>query len=667
MSTQAVYSQQQRLINITTPSLPDTTLLLERFTAEEEMSKPFQFRAMLLSTEDSVDIKSLVRKPATVALTLSDGTFRYFNAVFQSLKQAKESDAVVTGDRASHSIAGSAPELVAYEAILVPQVWFLSLDSNCRIFQNMTVQDIVTQILGEGSVKDFQFNLHSSYQPRDYCVQYRESSFNFISRLLEHEGIFYFFQHTQTAHTMIFSDNSSTLSPCPGQPTASYSFASAGWAEDQTDAIIDLDWTTQAYTGKAALTDYDFQKPKVDLGAKLGSVNEEAFDYPGTYTEMDDGERYTKVRLEEREAAQSVVEGIGRCRAFRPGSTFDLQDHYRKDLNQSYLLTSVSHEAFDDTYRQGAGQPHGYQNRFRAIPKTVSYRPSRITRKPVVQGPQPALVVGKAGEEIWVDNFGRVKVQFYWDRLGKKDENSSCWVRVSQIWAGKNWGWVTLPRIGQEVIVDFLEGDPDQPIITGRVYNADQTTPYDLPANQTQSGIKSRSSKGGGSEDYNEIRFEDLKDSEVITVHAQKDMQTTVEHDDTQTIQNNRTIEVDGTHTETITKDTTITITQGNLSLTLNQGNQSTKLDQGNQSTQLAMGNQSMQLDMGNQSTQVSLGKIETQAMQSIQLTVGENSILINQMGVTIKGLMVTIEGQTITQVKGDALLILKGGLTMIN
>jgi type VI secretion system secreted protein VgrG len=275
--------------------------------------------------------------------------------------------------------------------------------------------------------------------------------------------------------------------------------------------------------------------------------------------------------------------------------------------------------------------------------------------------------VGKAGEEIWVDNFGRVKVQFYWDRLGKKDENSSCWVRVSQIWAGKNWGWVTLPRIGQEVIVDFLEGDPDQPIITGRVYNADQTTPYDLPANQTQSGIKSRSSKGGGSEDYNEIRFEDLKDSEVITVHAQKDMQTTVEHDDTQTIQNNRTIEVDGTHTETITKDTTITITQGNLSLTLNQGNQSTKLDQGNQSTQLAMGNQSIQLDMGNQSTQVSLGKIETQAMQSIQLTVGENSILINQMGVTIKGLMVTIEGQTITQVKGDALLILKGGLTMIN
>jgi type VI secretion system secreted protein VgrG len=251
-----------------------------------------------------------------------------------------------------------------------------------------------------------------------------------------------------------------------------------------------------------------------------------------------------------------------------------------------------------------------------------------------------------------------VKVQFYWDRLGQKNETSSCWVRVSQIWAGKNWGWVTIPRIGQEVIVDFLEGDPDRPVITGRVYNADQATPYALPANQTQSGIKSRSSKGGGSENFNEIRFEDLKGSEMITVHAEKDMETTIEHDDTQTVQNNRTITVDGTHTETITKDTTITIQQGNHSLTLNQGNQSITLDMGNQSTKISL---------GNQTTNVELGEISTEAMQSITLTVGASSIKIDQMGVTIQGMMIKINGELTTDVEAGVLLTAKGAITMIN
>ena len=226
---------------------------------------------------------------------------------------------------------------------------------------------------------------------------------------------------------------------------------------------------------------------------------------------------------------------------------------------------------------------------------------------------------------------------------------------------------MTIPRIGQEVLVDFLEGDPDRPVIVGRVYNADQMPPYTLPANQTQSGIKSRSSKEGGAENYNEIRFEDLKGSEKITVQAEKDMDTTVEHDDTQHVQHNRTINVDGTHTETIVEDTTITITKGNHSLTLNKGNQSTQLDMGNQSTTLTKGNQTTTLDMGNQSTKVDLGKIDMTAMQSITLTVGGSSIKIDQVGVTIKGMIIQIEGECITQVKGDALLILKGGITLIN
>jgi type VI secretion system secreted protein VgrG len=265
-------------------------------------------------------------------------------------------------------------------------------------------------------------------------------------------------------------------------------------------------------------------------------------------------------------------------------------------------------------------------------------------------------VVGTSGEEIYVDKYGRVKVQFFWDRDGKKDENSSCWIRVSQIWAGKNWGWVTLPRIGQEVVVDFLEGDPDSPLIVGRIYNAEQMPPYTLPDNSTQSGIKSRSSKGGSGSNANEIRFEDLSGSEDLLIHAEKDMHTEVEHDDSQLVQNDRKIEVDGKHTETITKDTTITITQGNLSLTLNQGNQSTTLDQ------------------GNQSTKVSLGSASHEAMQQIELKVGQSSIVLTQQGITIKGLTISIQGTVqleakapMTTVNADALLTLKGGITMIN
>jgi len=266
-----------------------------------------------------------------------------------------------------------------------------------------------------------------------------------------------------------------------------------------------------------------------------------------------------------------------------------------------------------------------------------------------------------------VDQYGRVKIQFHWDRDGQNNENSSCWCRVAQMWAGKNWGWMTIPRIGQEVLVDFLEGDPDQPIIVGRVYNADQMPPWDLPANQTQSGIVTRSSKGGSADNANYLQFEDKSGSEQINIWAQKDMNTTVENNDTQLIQKDRKIDVKGTHTETIVGDTSITITQGKHATDVQTGNQTIDVDQGNQTTTIKMGNQSTTLNLGNQSTNVSLGKIDMTAMQSITLTVGGSSIKVEQMGVTIKGMMIQIEGNVMTQVKGDAILILKGGITMIN
>jgi type VI secretion system secreted protein VgrG len=641
------YSQQDRLLEIKT-TLGETDLLLEKFSGAETLSKLFEFKVSMLSTDFEVDLSSLLRTSVTVTIYLADGTPRYFNAIFRSLTQAKEGEDVMA-EREKIGISNPSDDLAVYEGILVPKIWLLSLDSDCKIFQNMSVPDIVAKVLDGAGISDYQFHTYGTYPVREYCVQYRESSLNFISRLLEEEGMFYFFAHQQTKHTIIFADKNTVGGACPGQETAEYSYDQQGWVGQGEEGVATLERIETAYTGKVALTDYNFETPTLSLLDKLGKENEEAFDYPGEYSKKDDASRYSRIRLEEREALQFVVNGASRCRSFRPGYTFKLKGHYRSDTNGDYFLTSVAHEAEDSTYRQDKDGSHHYKNTFKAIPKSVPYRPPRDTRRPTVLGVQPALVVGKSGEEIWVDKYGRVKVQFYWDRLGKKDENSSCWLRVSQIWAGKNWGWMTIPRIGQEVLVDFLEGDPDRPIIVGRVYNADQMPPYTLPDNQTQSGIKSRSSKGGGTDDYNEIRFEDLKDSEVITVHAQKDMDTTVEHDDTQTVTNDRTINVNGKHTETIVKDTTITITQGNHSTTLNQGNQS------------------ITLDMGNQSTNVSLGKIDMTAMQSITLTVGGNSIKIDQTGVTIQGLMVKITGNTITQVQGQAALILKGGVTMIN
>jgi type VI secretion system secreted protein VgrG len=631
------YSQADRPIRIKT-TLGETELLLESFSGSEAISEPFRFSVSMVSENAEIDLKSLLRSSATVYLRLNNGSERCFHGHFHNLVQREVSK----------------DSLVSYQGSIVPMLWFLGLNSDCRIFQSKSVPDIVETLLKENGITEYRFATSGTYSPREYCVQYRETHLNFISRLLEEEGIFYYFEHAENKHTIVFSDKSGTLKASPNQETAAYS----AMAEDSDyDAVLSLDFEEQVRTGKVTLADYNFETPNNDLRVSISGGNDfEYADFPGIYGTRDEGDRYANVRLEEFETMQSVVRGMSTCRAFSSGYRFTLADHYRSDMNKGYVLMSVSHTANDTSYRAGRSGEFSYRNSFEAIPQTAPFRPLRRARKPVVQGSQTAVVVGKQGEEIWVDKYGRVRVQFFWDRLGKKDENSSCWIRVSQIWAGKNWGWMTIPRIGQEVVVDFLEGDPDRPLIIGRVNNADQMPPYTLPDKQTQSGIKSRSSKNGGTSNFNEIRFEDQKDSEMLTVHAEKDMETTVEHDDAQTIQNDRLITVAGKHTETITKDTAITIDQGNHSLTLNEGNKST------------------QLKMGNEAIKIDLGKSETEAMQSIELKVGQSSIKLDQTGVTIKGMTIKIEGQIqvevkglMTQVNGDAMLTLKGGITMIN
>jgi type VI secretion system secreted protein VgrG len=620
--------------------LGDDALLLYHFSIAESVSSPFEFRVSMLSEDPKIDLKALLRTPAAIAITLASGEHRYFHGQFSQLRQAGRRE----------------DKLVVYEGVIVPAFWFLNLTTDCRIFQNMSAKEIVEKLLKVNKVSDFRFNLTKDPPKREYCVQYRESDFNFCSRLLEDEGIFYYFEHTASAHTLVMADAKSAFSSCPLESEFAFSYSIGGWSDK--DGVRTLERQESVHTAKVSLTDYDFEKPSTSLLVNVGA-DPEAYDYPGGYVDRGVGEGRSRVRLTEVEVPRLVYTGGTRCRAFTSGYKFKLSDHYRDDINGEYVLLSICHEGKNNDYIGGESKsdPIEYNNTFTAIPASADYRPPRRTPRPVVQGLQTAVVVGKAGEEIWVDKYGRVKVQFFWDREGKKNETSSCWVRVSQAWAGKNWGFVTIPRIGQEVIVEFLEGDPDRPLITGRVYNAEQMPPYSLPGDQTQSGLKSRSSKGGGTSNFNEIRFEDKKGSEMFFTQAEKDMESLVK--------NNRIITVKGTHTETITKDTDITIEQGNETHTLKQGNQTITLDMGSRATKIKMGNDDTKLD---------LGKSTTEALQSIELKVGQSSIKLDQTGVTIKGMMIKIEAQVMlqgkavmTQVNGDAMLTLKGGITMIN
>jgi type VI secretion system secreted protein VgrG len=413
-----------------------------------------------------------------------------------------------------------------------------------------------------------------SYEPRDYVVQYRESALDFIQRLMEQEGIFYWHTHSDSEHKLILADSNSACTPCP--------IGEVGYLGDDggVSSVSKLDWEMVVRSGKWTMRDFNFETPSLSLEVSQPTTinvpemkSRERFDYPGIYTAAGGGTTVAKNRIENEETFHEVLRGESSICALHAGMLLEVADVSTPAL----LVTDIRHHAEDYTHwtmevwGREARDPR-YANDFTAIPKRVPYRPERITPRPFVQGPQTAIVTGPGGEEIYTDKYGRVKVQFHWDRLGEKNENSSCWIRVSQGWAGKNWGQMHIPRIGHEVIVDFLEGDPDRPIITGRVYNAENTVPYALPGNKTQSGIKSNSSMGGSG--ANEIRFEDKKGSEEIFVNAEHDLNTIVENNETRTvgekgtgnrttlIKNDETITVGGNRTETVAKNETISIGQ---------------------------------------------------------------------------------------------------------
>ncbi len=513
------YTQQNRLLKLDTP-LGDDVLLLQGFTGREGISQLFKFDLDLLSDQDSIDFKTIIGQKVTIRVLLSDGsTERYFNGYVSRFAQS-----------------GSDTRFTHYHMEVVPWLWFLTLQADCRIFQNKSVPDIIDDVMKRYAQKDIKKSLLGTYQPREYCVQYRETDFNFISRLMEEYGIFYYFEHQNGKHTLVLTDSNSTLQECPEQSSATYNQTSGDL--DSEDVVTAWHMEQEIRTGACVLVDYNFKTPNADLLAGGFTIVEDLggskdlflYDYPGGYEDNSQGSNLAKIRMQEQEASHLVASGSSVCRAFTSGYNFGLKEHYRNDMNTSYVLTQVQHVASVSSYSQKqSAQAAHYSNNFTCIPADVPFRPPRITRKPFVQGPQTALVVGKASEEIWVDNYGRIKVHFYWDAPEHKDENSSCWIRVSQAWAGNGWGAMWIPRMGQEVVVSFVEGDPDRPLITGRVYNKDQVVPYSLPNQQTMSTFKSRSSKGGGNDNFNEIRFEDKKGSEDLLIHAERTMHNSVE------------------------------------------------------------------------------------------------------------------------------------------
>jgi len=520
-----------------------TDILLKRAIVREGLSTLTETTIEFQSKNKSLDLKGFIGKPMRLHLIDEAQEEREFQGLCISVENL--------GFRDGYG---------QYVAEVRPWAWLLTRTNNCRIFQEKTAVEIIEEVFGDHGFSDFQKRLSDTYQTREYCVQYRESDFDFICRLLEEEGIYFYFDSNKTPSTsekMVLCDGVNGHSPVPGEATLRYH------ARDNTDRRRSdhiAEWAEQESltTGKVTLTDYDFLSPTADLkvtnAIKKGShshASYEVYDYPGHYRKDTGlGNKQARVRMEAEAVRHKLWRGAGSVRTLATGFTFKLKDHPDSKANKDYIIADAVHYLQVATDFKEGDLRHDLKPRnvdfpeevardvyacvFGAIPKTEQFRAPLTTPWPGIPGMHTATVVGKSGEEIWTDEHGRIKVQFHWDRVGKKDENASCWVRVMTPWSGKGWGMVAVPRIGQEVVIQFEEGDPDRPICTGMLYNKDTMPPYTYPADQTQLGIKTNSSKGGGG--YNELMFEDKKDSELMRVQAQKDHQMLIKNKSVVTI-----------------------------------------------------------------------------------------------------------------------------------
>ena len=623
----AAWTELKRFLNLLTPLGPDK-LLLRSFNGEEGISQLFHFHLDMLSEDPAIDFDGIVGQNVTFSVRLAETSeARYFNGHVSRFVQ-------LPGEQ----------RLTHYQAEVVPWLWFLTRTADCKIFQNKTVLDIVKDVFQYFGFTDFDDQTQKTYPKWEYCVQYRETAFNFVSRLLEQEGIFYFFKHENGKHTLVLGDEPSVHKPCPSQSRVMFDRSALREHRHEEDVIFGWKQEQEMRPGKYALCDYNFQTPATRLNTEVNSaINQggntrfEVYDYPGIYEKRDEGDALSKVRIEEQETVHALFHGESDCRTLASGFKFDFYGYERKDQNATYVLTRITHHGEEGGFYTGQGSvtDSTYGNNFTAIQASVPFRPARVAPKPLIHGTQTAVVVGPSGEEIYTDKYGRVKVQFYWDRLGKLNEASSCWIRVAEPVAGKGWGAVWTPRIGQEVVVSFLVGDPDRPLITGGVYNAVQTVPYPMPDEQTKSTFKSYSSKGGGG--FNEIRYEDKKGSEQVFIHGERNLDVRVKNDRFETIGGESDLVVYKDQIELVKQDKHLHV----------KGDQNEKVDgtvslQAGQNVQIKVG-QNHALQAGTEVYLKAGMNLVIESGTTLTLKVGGNFININSGGIFLSGTMVMI------------------------
>ncbi len=608
--------QADRRAEFTSP-LGKDVLVLTDFSGSEGLGELFEYHIEALSDRENIDFDPAIGQGCMVKLKTDDDKTRIYHGVMTEAQWI-----------------GWRDEFCRYRMVLRPWLWLLGHKADCRIFLEKNVKDIIQEVFSKAGFTDFEFRTTGSYDKIEYCVQYRESDLAFVSRLMEHFGIYYFFEPSDGKHTLVMADSRSSHKPIPDLPKVKINLA-AGSYQDVEQTLSD--WTSQRRfrTGKVHFNDYDYLQPKKDLKApkeaseKYTHSKLEVYDYHYKYTEKGKGEDHAKFRLEAEQAIDHRRTGSGDAASLYPGGLVTVEKHPTSQENREYLIVHASHHFSSQHYRSGSGAgPQGYNGAFAFQPSDRPFRSLPLTPKPRIYGIHTAKVVGKKGEdseEISTDEHGRIWVQFHWDREPQK----TCPIRVAQVWAGKKWGGMFIPRVGMEVVVDFLEGDPDRPVVTGCLYNGDNKPPYTLPDNKTKGGIKSDSSKGGGG--FNEMVFEDKKSSESIIMHAEKDHDVVIKD------------------TETVTIGESFTGHNGSASRnwTLKQGDDKLEVSTGNQKVHIAQ-TQKIDVDMD----------ITITSMTSITLKVGSNQVVIDMMGVHIQGMMIDVKANAMIQEQAPMIMI---------
>ncbi|MEP7048897.1 MAG: type VI secretion system tip protein TssI/VgrG [Pseudomonadota bacterium] len=597
--------------------LGDGVLLFLSMNAREALGRPFSYTVDVLADDDTLDFSKLLGQVMTIELELELLMTREFSGYVTEL-----------------GLVGQLGRYVRYRVQLSPWLSLLGHTSNSRIFQNQTAPEVIKQIFRDHGYSDFSEALGPHYRKWEYLVQYRESDLHFVSRLMEQEGIYYYFKHHDKKHTLVLADSYSSHEAVPGYEQVPY-FPPHEGERRERDHVDGWRTSRQVRAGAFVIRDFDFEKPRLLPTSQLRQPNAHAkaggelFDYPGEFRDQDEGDVQVRLRLEEQQSDYEVARGSSNARGLSTGALFSLTDFPREDQNKEYLITEAQYDLRVNDYQsldQGDGS-QVYRCEFKAIDSRTPFRAPRTTKKPVVEGPQTAIVAGDPKQEILTDQYGRIKVRFHWDRADKTKDDGCCWVRVAQIWAGAAFGGIHIPRIGQEVVVDFLEGDPDRPIVTGCLYNGDNPPPYELPKNQTQSGIKSRSVLGGTSDNFNEIRFEDKKGDEELHVQAEKDLTTLVKNDQTTDIKHDRSVTISHNDTLSITGDQFIHI-HGNLSMTVDGVTDSKNKDASSpiKSSMAVTGAHDMKAS----------DSISLTAPNKITLTVGGSSVTITPGSITL-------------------------------